>query len=340
MQNLIISNNISKKKIITNKFFTIPVYKDFFSFANEKYNVTFLKEICKKYKLKVSGNKSELKDRIYKYLHNSYHATKIQKMFKGYLIRSYLKLLGPALYNRNCTNEKDFYTLERIKDIDTFNFFSYVSNNNIWGFNIISIYNLFLKSNINNDNNNNSKVLNPWTREPIDFLLFRDIKKIIRLSKIINKPINLIIEKENNVSIKKNVELKCLELFQIIDRLGNYTDVNWFLSLNKYSIIKFIKELYDIWAYRAQLEYSVKKNICHPTANPFRNINLNNLNYLNSCSLISLQKTTLFIIEQFITKGISTEFCNLGASYVLCGLTLVNSNAADALPWLYESVVF
>jgi hypothetical protein len=46
----------------------------------------------------------------------------------------------------------------------------------------------------------------------------------------------------------------------------------------------------------------------------------------------------LSIIEQFIKKGINREMSNLGASFILCGLTLVNVDAAMALPWLYQSV--
>ena len=46
----------------------------------------------------------------------------------------------------------------------------------------------------------------------------------------------------------------------------------------------------------------------------------------------------LFIIENLITKGIDKNAKCLGAFYVLGALTLVNSDAASALPWLYESV--
>ena len=100
-------------------------------------------------------------------------------------------------------------------------------------------------------------------------------------------------------------------------------------------LIKFTRELMDIWEYRAQLDNFVKKDICHPHGNPFRHVDINEFHYLN---FIALQKTVLSIIEQFVKKGSSREFCNLGASYILCGLTLVNNDAALAMPWLYQSV--
>ena len=151
-------------------------------------------------------------------------------------------------------------------------------------------------------------------------------------------PVNITLNDNiENISIKKRIELKCLELFQHIDELGNYTDIKWFMSLNRLHLIKFVRDLADIWEYRAQLEPNVKKDICHPYGNPFRYVDLNHFIELN---FLSLQKTVLSIIEQFIKKGINREMCNLGASYVLCALTLVNYDAAIALPWLYESVSY
>ena len=46
----------------------------------------------------------------------------------------------------------------------------------------------------------------------------------------------------------------------------------------------------------------------------------------------------LSIIKQFITKGTSPEYCNLGSYYVLGALTLVSDPAALSLPWLFQSL--
>ena len=39
-----------------------------------------------------------------------------------------------------------------------------------------------------------------------------------------------------------------------------------------------------------------------------------------------------------INKGINENSCVLGSYYVLCALTMVSSDAANTLPWLYEAV--
>jgi hypothetical protein len=326
----IMLRKVQKLNNIDESNFEIPKINDYYLFIKNKYNIPHLKEICKFYKLKISGNKPELTNRIYKYLFDSKYAIIIQKYFRRIFRQTYNKLLGPALFKRSlCMNSTDFFTMENIDKIPYNDFFSYrADDKTVWGFNIISFYTLFIKS--------DNEVLNPFNREKIDPTFFNNIKVVVRLSKMFKTPVNITLnDNVENISLKKRVELKCLDIFQYIDQLGNYTDIKWFMSLNRILLIKFLRSLVDIWEYRAQLEISVKKNICHPYGNPFRHIDLVNCNNLN---LLSLQKTILSVIEQFIKKGTSREFCNLGASYVLCALTLVNNDAAVALPWLYDSV--
>jgi hypothetical protein len=310
--------------------FTIPHFSEYKQFRNINYPVSFLKQICKNYKLRVGGNKPQLKARIYALLYETSQALVIQKMYKGYLLRLYHKLIGPAFKDRSlCTNDTDFFSLESIKKIPVYEFFSYRREDSIWGFNILSIYNLFVKT-------SSGVVLNPYTRDKLDNRLFADIKRLLRLAKIFNRSINVVLNNSSNtVSSQKRNEIKCLELFQYINELGNYSDHMWFMSLSRVDLCRFIRELADIWEYRAQVSLEVKREICSPYGNPFRYINLNQA---SSLGYISLQKSCLQIIEQFVTRGSTQDYRVLGASYVLCGLTLVSHEAAVALPWLYQSV--
>ena len=162
------------------------------------------------------------------------------------------------------------------------------------------------------------------------------MKQFIKISKILNKNINITLNNEDtNISCKKRNEIKCLELFQIINELGNYSNHYWFLNLSRIKIIKFIRELADIWEYRAELSNDKKCKICYPNGNPFRYCDVLRI---NNFSYIQLQKNALGIIYQFITKGVSQEYSSLGAYYVLAALTLVSESAAESLPWLFQSV--
>jgi hypothetical protein len=132
--------------------------------------------------------------------------------------------------------------------------------------------------------------------------------------------------------------LKILDIFQNIDSLGNYSDPQWFLSLNRQQILKFVRELHDIWSYRAQLLPETKRNICPPTGDPFRNITVNHI--LNETNIDNIRKIVYPLLEKFVNSGIDNDSKSLGAYYVLSALTLVNENAATSLPWLFQSVSY
>ena len=52
-----------------------------------------------------------------------------------------------------------------------------------------------------------------------------------------------------------------------------------------------------------------------------------------------LRTICVSIIERMTRRGLSREDQCLGAFYVLATLTIVNQDARNALPWLYEAVL-
>jgi len=135
---------------------------------------------------------------------------------------------------------------------------------------------------------------------------------------------------------EKSVELRTLDLFQNIDSLGNYSDPSWFLLLPRNQMIKFVRELIDIWTYRAQLTSEMKKKICPPFGDPFRNVNFSYLHSEENNE--NVKKIVLTILEKLVNTGVDNDSRTLGAYYVLGALTLVSENAASSLPWLFQSV--
>ena len=121
-----------------------------------------------------------------------------------------------------------------------------------------------------------------------------------------------------------------------MDMLGNYTNTEWFLSLDRPKIIRFIRQLADIWHHRAELTQHKQREICPPYGDPFR---LFNLYGLSAITTPTLQRISLSLIEKMVSTGIDEDCKYLGSSYVLCALTLVNENAAESMPWLYQSVI-
>lgn len=325
---------ISKKLIkIDDENIIIPTIQTYYDIGKYNYNVQQLKIFAKHYKLKIGGNKKELITRLFNFLYLSSHIIKIQKIFRGLLQRKYIKCHGPALQNRKiCTNNTDFISMEALDEIPYDQFISYKDVDDfIYGFDITSLYNSLIKS--------GAKFMNPYNRRTIPDFVIKNIRQIIRLSKILGIHINLEFEDDTiHVSPQKVIELRTLTLFQNIDSLGNYSNPQWFLSLQRNQIIKFIRELIDIWNYRAQILMEVKKNICPPNADPFRNLNMNY--FYNESDMNNIRKVVLEVLEKFVNTGVDKDSKSLGAYYVLGALTLVNENAASSLPWLFQSFAY
>mgnify|MGYP002008778569 CR=1 FL=1 len=66
-----------RKKKIHMDDFIIPTYKDYMTIVHLNYNVKQLKQMCKLYRLKISGCKNELKYRLFNFMRLSYYAQKI-----------------------------------------------------------------------------------------------------------------------------------------------------------------------------------------------------------------------------------------------------------------------
>ena len=327
-KNITISKNIDR----IDEMKTVPNINNYEDLLKYNYNIKQLKQIAKEYKLKLTGNKSQLISRIYSFLHLSKIIIKVQKIIRGHIQRKYINSHGPGFKNRSlCVNNFDFLSMDELTKIEDKQFYSFKDDDGfIYGFDVLSLYNLIDKS--------NGVVKNPFNQQPLSPKIIENFRTLLRLSKMLK--IELLTELsdiKNDVSPEKSVELRALTLFQNMDALGNYTNVQWFLSLNKHQLIKFVRELVDIWHYRANIPIEMKRLICHPNGNPFQTLpnyhmfqTMNNLN--------DIRKPILYVMERLVNSGINNDNKCLGAYYVLSALTLVNYDAATSLEWLYEAV--
>lgn len=300
----------------------------------KKYTIPQLKIFLKLCHLKLTGNKTELLERLYQYYKTYKNVVIIQKKYRGYLQRRLNSLRGESFMKRGlCVNVEDFLTLENVKDIPYSQYFSYKTNENvIYGFNIMSIYNIISKSTKNPPQN-------PYNRSTIPKEVIDNIYSIVKMSKVLKCSLELFIPTIINETLteEKRVELRALDTFQYINSLGNYSEPNWFLTLSRNSLFKLYRELYDIWNYRSSLSDEMKMKICSPTGNPFMN---ERIHYQTNNNIHYLQFKLLNIFDRMIYSGIDDDSRTLGAYYVLASLTLVSSDAANSMPWLYQSVSY
>jgi len=127
-----------------------------------------------------------------------------------------------------------------------------------------------------------------------------------------------------------------MALFSDMDHLGNYTNYNWFLSLNHTQLIRFLSEIQDIWSYRANLTEATKREICLHHRDLFQKMHMIDLRLTN---VPILREIAIDIMNNLVRDGINRDSRSLGTNLVLCALTLVSYDAAEAMPWFYQSVM-
>jgi len=315
-------DNITKKKYETDSYIN-----NYYDICTYKFKLKDIKSLAKKYKLKMNGPKDVLLKRCYFYLLLSEKIKFIQKYIRGYLQRKINKLRGKALFKRTiCNNQEDFLSFETMSEISYKQFFSYEDGDFTYGFNVISFNNLILKSkNVNN-------ILNPYNRTAIPSDIILNFQKLLKLNKKLKLNMETEIEKQEGLSLEKINELKIIELFQKIDNLGHCTNHTWLMELSNYELYTFIQKLSDIWFYRIQIDVETKNKICPPLGNPFRHISVSLYNTRNKNL-----SNVLLILNNFIHSDSDRDSQALGCYYVLGALTLVSSNAANSLDWLFHA---
>lgn len=185
----LLSEFLSVSKIKVDDF-TIPDEFDFSSIVRFNYNKKQLVQICKYYNIKSSGNKPELKNRIWihwklkqtsmkiqnvcrRFLSRIYTekhipSIKIQKHIKGFMIRTSCKKIKHLMFPTKrhiCKNTCDVATMDEINEIPYKDLFFYKEpeTQNYYAFELNTIQHM-----ITDSRRNRTKLLNPWNRFEIN----------------------------------------------------------------------------------------------------------------------------------------------------------------------------
>jgi hypothetical protein len=332
-----------------------------------------LKAFARYYKLRITGTKPELVERIETHLNKNKMVRVIQAIFRGHLVRFSIKLRGCALKERTkCVNDSDFYTLDPINEIEYNDFYSYVDKQGfVYGFSVSSLISLFKRK---------GHITNPYNREKLDFKTMNEIFLLYKLNNIlcakpppvIEKPVvNQVVQvaslpgpaqpaapaptsipvenpaqvlvlspqlsglrERMNAIQSRPTEDRMRELFMEMDQLGNYTNVSWFSSLTDRGLVNFFRYLYDIWTYRGQLTTTTKFRISS-LQDPF-----SGMTNLQTLDIDELRKHCLHVMEHMVYTGVDIEYQRIGTLHVLSALTLVSMPARQAMYWLYEGLVY
>ena len=304
------------------KNFKILDYKSYEELQKWNYTIPQLKQMLKVNKQKVGGRKKDLYDRLYIYFKRNASANKIQYCWLQYILKKYRFNQNRHL-DKTVNNHEDFYTLDNINNISKHVLYYLKQENHIYAFHLESIEKLIASTGVN-----------PYNRKKIDINDITSINICLKLATILKLPYKTI---EHEVLTEAQIiDFKITDICQILESHGFMVDPNWFRILTKLQIINYIKELYDIWNWRAALSSQTKSQICPPYGDPFRMIILNQIHIL---STIALKNNLIQILNNFLSAQNDLPNQYLGSCYILQALTLISYNAASALPWLYQTML-
>ena len=347
-------------------------YGDFYKkkICLKKIKLNILKKMAKHNKLRCSGNKPILSERIEAFFNKHKMANIIQKHFRGYLVRFLYQKREPAI---NCVNETDFYTMEPLSEIKPPFLYIYKEECKIsYGFHLSSLYALIYSSLSNNVEKDAIKnvVKNPYNRSNMPTEVINDVNKLYRISCIIysnktevkidtvsNEVVNIRRTRRRSLTNdfyptpameiyqervrklteirEKSMQNRVSELFTEIDYLGNYTCEEWFYEIRSAeNYLRLYRTLFNIWYHRSQMPLDVRQKICM-CGDPFENV----VAFSSSITRDNIQENCLRVFENMIFMGVDDEHRKLGAFHALSALTVVSMGARDTMPWLYESLM-
>jgi len=255
---------------------------------------------------------------------------KVQRWYRLVRCGFRLGLHGIAYYDRSlCTNDADFFSTDPVTDISGHMFISYQdADKHVYGFDIRSIYTLIHRARLEGD-----IASNPFTRTPFSEETAGKITGLVKWLRDRRLPTEW--APLEPPTPEQQWRMKIVDLFKEIDSLNYYSSPDWFIGLDQRGQRKFYSELYSIWMERAGLS-NLQKNTIVPQHQQriFRHPPW----ALMDQSMESLQRMNTNTIRCLIMTAEDRNDRILGAMYVVSTLTLVNAQARDAYPWLYESV--
>ena len=347
-------------------------------FDIKTYKLPELKNIARYYKIRITGTKPELVERITTFIKKNKSATRIQSVFRSHLVRLSIRLRGCCLKNRKlCVNDSDFYTLDPISEIEHNDFYSYTDKKGfVYGFSISSLISLFKRK---------GNITNPYNREKMDFKTMNEIFLVYKLNRILYpgmfietvanpaENIQVPIPVQNIPVIVPNVNTNIQDTLQVATEIPGISAIPQFGLVERMNMIQArttderILELFMeidqlgnytqsywfsnlserglIYFYRYLYDiWTHRGQLSSQTKQcicPLQDpfSNIFRVN-LQTADINELRRHCLFVMEHMVYTGTDIEYQKIGALHVLSAMTLISLPARQSMYWLYEGLVY
>lgn len=317
-----------------------------------KKKVIDLKLICRNIGIKVSGSKLELVERIVekKGKQDNKAIEDLSSVFRRQLVRKWYSLMKGSIVDV-IVNTEDCITLDKLYDSSLIgnneleDIFFVRENSSVYGFLFRSMRRLINESERNMSDGAVNRVKNPYTNSEFSDEVMNRFRDFEYYNKLLYSDRLYKIEEKDSVNVEKikTVSQYCVDLFQSIDRLGYYTDINWFMELSGGKLIQLLRELIDIVDYRANLSIEMKNRLLGGRSfyrNSYGEVRILVADrYLGIDKEAPLQYYVLDCMEELLSMPEDKDDKSLVAMYILAALTIVSHDAAVSMPWLLDAVV-
>lgn len=338
----------TKRKRVQPCEFQILRYGEQDRLIERNYNMSQLRMIAKHYRISSSGNKDELLCRVFNTLKLGVYARNIQKNVRRYFVSQFIKSRGEAVLKRKmCVNECDFYSLDSLNDIpiEYFCGIREVSGDHVhhYGFDLRSLSD-YIKI-------QKRSLKNPYTSTEFSQNITQIIKKCIRTATLIGCSLDIQLNTKTLNTVEQNTqEIMATDADEFLSgiqdvlheidglgHLGTYTDIRWYEGLQRTQIKNFIRQTFDIFAFRLGLTREKQREITG-SLNLNYCLNGHNINQIRMLSTDELKSIMLYMFRCFVMNGQTEDSRKTGAIIVMMGTTLISNSARDVFPALYQSV--
>ena len=293
----------------------------------KKLNVLRVDEACLKKNKKNNVNRIRDEKNGGNTIQSGGAAITIQSAFRGWLVRKSNVLRGPGYKNvALCNNTEDIYLLESLTEIHPDDFFTMKDIDGfIYGFHIESVHKYVFGCRVNGG----GAITNPYNKSIITNDIVENIDNLYRLCCIrgVRNKIQNVLPTDQKFVFRNKV----ITVFQKMDDLNNYTDINWFMNLTNLELIRLVYLIKDLFDYRMELS-SVKKS---------RIVRMGTVFYKDShhykhVSFSHLRNEIIDELNRLVSEGETRDDRYLGSLIILSGLVELDENCAMAYPWLVQ----
>jgi hypothetical protein len=227
-----------------------------------------------------------------------------------------------------CANEADFVSFENLVDIPYPQLvFVYVSDSVYYGFHIDSITK-YIENSLKDSPT--KPIKNPYTSCNLSDNTIISIQE--KAAAYAAKNPKSAAAPAAPIDPEQEFRHYTLDIFQKMDMLDNYTDMNWFLDLDIIQLKNLYYTMVDVWTYRCQMPHQIRQNIVkdgfafpvkYELVKQFPN---------NAKNKRRVQRIILDEFNRFITEGKTRDDRKLGCMLMLTSLVEISPSAANAMP--------